>query len=109
MFKHSDPGATSMNLQETLACFGAVIGVMVLIYLFCRCCRSMDPTPNEQNEYTGPRGVCRYRLWHERHCSRPIILNDEWVPGVSRRAVVLVPSANAAQNRDDENDGIMQL
>lgn len=37
-----------MGLGETLACFGAVIGMAILIYLLCRWCQYVDAAHHTQ-------------------------------------------------------------
>lgn len=50
---HSKTDAGLMNWQETLACFGIFFGGVIILYLFCRCCRDADPVKN--NDTKRPR------------------------------------------------------
>lgn len=74
---------THMNWQATLACFGGVIGLAVLVCLLCRFCRYIDPIKNPQER---PNGLAES------------MLDDSVRVNVGvRHRPVLLPSADAEE------------
>ncbi|GEM_PF-6771982 len=76
--------ASPMTWEEALACFGGVIGIMIFVYLLCRCCQYMDPMQNPQE-----------RRHERREDLNEPILGEPVNAVVRRQTVVLIPPPSA--------------
>lgn len=75
-----------MNLAETLACFGAVIGLAIFIYLFCRWCQCMEGSALDTQGH---------RIEQRGDLDEPILGESANNVVVRRQTVVFMPPPSA--------------